>query len=134
MAEEYIGICAACTKGVTRDNMKYVIGRLFHPECYQKHGKDFLAVDQELAAKTAKLKIDLIQLKNLKSRRSGSKKASSTTTKRKSSRKSTKKTKRKTAKTRRSKPKSRTTKRKTAKTRRSKPKSRTKRKTSKTRR
>ena len=116
MAEEYIGICAACTKGVTRDTMKYVNGRLFHPECYQKHGKDFLAVDQELAAKTAKLKIDLIQLKNLKSRRSSSKKTSSTTTKRKSPRKSTK-SKRKTAKTRRSKPKSRT-KRKTSRKRR----------------
>lgn len=69
MTERFLTICVACTKGVTRDNMQYVNGRVFHPECYQKYGNDFLVVDQDLARRTRRLKIELVQLKNLKSRK-----------------------------------------------------------------
>jgi hypothetical protein len=77
MGEEYVTICVACTKGVTKENMQYVNGMVFHPECYQKHGKDFHVVDHEVAKNAARLKVDLVQLKNLKLRKKAPSKAKS---------------------------------------------------------
>jgi putative cell wall-binding protein len=73
MSEEkdFVTICVVCTKGVTRDELKFVNGRVFHPECYEKHGKDFLVVNQDLLHRSANAKIELVQLRNLKIRKDG---------------------------------------------------------------
>ena len=46
MGQKFVTICVACTKGVTEDQMKYMNGHVFHKECYEKHGDDFLVVNQ----------------------------------------------------------------------------------------
>ena len=126
--KDFVTICVVCGKGVTRDELKYVNGRVFHPECFDKHGSSFLVVNQDLIHKSARTKIELVQLKNLKMRTGGSGRSSSKskkrTTKRKPKRKASRKTKKK-SKRRTSKTKRRTTKRRKV----SKKKSSTRRKT-----
>lgn len=113
MSEEkdFVTICVSCGKGVTRDELKYVNGRVFHPECYEKDGKNFLVVNQDLLNRSARTKIELVQLKNLKMRTGGtssSKKSKSRPKKRTARRK----TKRRKFKKKRSKTKTRTSRRK----------------------
>ena len=48
MSENFVTFCVACTKGVTKEEMKYIDGRVFHQECYEKHGKDFRSPDPEI--------------------------------------------------------------------------------------
>lgn len=72
MAEDYITLCTACSKGLTRENLKYENGLAFHPECFEQNGSKFLPIDPDLTNKTSQLKIQLIQLKNLKIRNNGS--------------------------------------------------------------
>ncbi len=72
MAEDYITICTACYKGLTRENLKYENGLAFHPECFEQHGSKFPPIDRDLTNKTSRLKIQQIQLKNLKIRNDGS--------------------------------------------------------------
>ena len=81
--KDFVTICVVCGKGVTRDELKYVNGRVFHPECYDKHGNSFLVVNQDLIHKSARTKIELVQLKNLKMRRGGTRKSSGSKTKKK---------------------------------------------------
>jgi len=57
MAEDYITLCTACSKGLTRENLKYENGLAFHTECFEQHGNKFPPIDQ---------------LKNLKIRNNGS--------------------------------------------------------------
>ena len=141
--KDFVTICVACNKGVTRDDMKYVNGRVFHNECYAKHGNEYVVVDEALLNSSNLAKIELVQLKNLKIRRGGkssssksrkpakrkakpSKSRKKKTTKRKAKRK-TSRTKRKTTRTKRK--TSRKVKRKTS---RRKPARRTKKKASRT--
>ncbi len=71
MAEDYITICTTCSKGVTRENLKYESGLAFHPECFEQNGSKFPPIDPDLTNNTLRLKIQLIQLKNLKIRNNG---------------------------------------------------------------
>ena len=36
MVEDYITNCTACSKGLTRENLKYENGLAFHPECFEQ--------------------------------------------------------------------------------------------------
>lgn len=125
MSEEkdFVTICVVCGKGVTRDELKYVNGRVFHPECYEKHGNNFLVLNQDLLNKSARTKIELVQLKNLKMRTGGASSPSSKPKKKTSKRKASKR------KTRKSKRKASRTKRRTSKRRKVSKKKRTTRRT-----
>ena len=125
MAEDFVTICAVCTKGITKQDLKYANGHSFHNECFTKQGKEFPVIDSALQSNTSRAKIDLIQLKNLKERLVGdSKTARKSTAKRRTTRKKT--ATRKTA--RKSTAKRRTTRKKTA-TRKTARKSTAKRRT-----
>jgi len=104
--KDYIGFCVFCTMGVTRDEITYKNNLLFHPNCFEQQGKNFPAVNKDLATQEALAKIELVQLKNLKIRTVGSESTPRTT-----SRPKTKAKKKKT--TRRKKPTGRKTRRKT---------------------
>jgi len=92
MAEDYITLCTSCSEGLTRENLKYENGLAFHPECFEQNGSKFLPIDPDLTRKTSSLKIQIIQLKNLKIRNDGSSDKSSSL-KKKSIRNTTEKTK-----------------------------------------
>ena len=106
VTKDYIGFCVFCTMGVTRDEITYRNNLLFHPNCFQQQGKNFPAVNKDLATKQALAKIELVQLKNLKIRTVGPESIPSAT-----SRPKIKAIKMKT--TRRKKPTGRKTRRKT---------------------
>lgn len=106
VTKDYIGFCVFCTMGVTRDEITYRNNLLFHPNCFQQQGKNFPAVNKDLATKQALAKIELVQLKNLKIRTVGPESIPSAT-----SRPKIKAIKKKT--TRRKKPTGRKTRRKT---------------------
>ena len=72
MVEDYITLCTSCSEGLTRENLKYENGLAFHPECFEQNGSKFLSIDPDLTRKTSSLKIQIIQLKNLKIRNDGS--------------------------------------------------------------
>ncbi len=69
MAENFVTICVACSKGVTKEQLEYANGRAFHKDCYKKYGKDFAKIDPELLHKKASTKVELVQLRNLKARK-----------------------------------------------------------------
>lgn len=48
--------------------MVYQKGRVFHTQCFTDHGNSFAPVDSELARISARTRIELVQLKNLKAR------------------------------------------------------------------
>jgi len=121
--KEYIGFCAFCTMGVTRDEMAYKNNLLFHSNCYDQQGKNFPAVDQEILYQTSNAKVQLVLLKNLKVRTMGASNLDSTKPKTKTMKKSKRKTKklhpkRRVTKRKRTATKRRTTKRKPSKKRR----------------
>jgi len=61
-------MCAVCKQGVPRENMIYQKGRVFHPLCYEKQGSTFPAIDPDLAQLSAKTRVELVQMRNLKVR------------------------------------------------------------------
>ncbi len=128
----FITFCVSCKKGVTRNEMKYVNGRVFHPECFEQHGNEFTVINPDLVSKNASAKIEIVQLKNLKIRQTGGLRPSNPRAK-----SNRKKPKRKTKKKRKAKrrPSRRTSRRRTAAKRRTTRKSRRKvKRSSKTRR
>lgn len=66
--KKFIDMCAACKQGVTKLDMVYQKGRVFHARCYETRGGDFPAIDQDLAQLSARTRIELVQMKNLKVR------------------------------------------------------------------
>ena len=113
--KEYIGFCAFCTMGVTRDEMAYKNNLLFHSNCYDQQGKNFPAVDQEILYQTSNAKVQLVLLKNLKVRMIGASNLNSTNPKTKTKKKSKRKTKNRQPKRRLTKRKRTATKRRTSK-------------------
>ena len=107
----FVSFCVFCNKGVVKDAMTYQKGKVFHKDCYDKHGSSFPAVNHELLSQSSNAKVQLVQLKNLKVRTMGTSNPDSI--KRKTITK--KKSKRKTKKLQ---PKRQTTKRKSSKKRR----------------
>jgi hypothetical protein len=71
-ANPFVTFCAFCTKGVIKEDMIYEKGLVFHKDCFSQHGNDFPAVNHDLLSQNTNAKIQLIQLKNLKARMTGS--------------------------------------------------------------
>jgi len=67
----FITFCVSCKKGVTRNEMKYVNGRVFHPACFEQHGNEFTVINPDILSKNASTKVEIVQLKNLKIRQTG---------------------------------------------------------------
>ena len=103
-AKPFVTFCVVCNKGVISEDMMYEKGRVFHKDCYDKYGKNFPVINQDLLSQSTNAKVELVQLKNLKLRMTGTNPGSSI-----SRPKTTKKSKRKTKKKR---PKRRVVKRK----------------------
>ena len=108
-AKPFVTFCVVCNKGVISEDMMYEKGSVFHKDCYDKYGKNFPAINQDLLSQSTNAKVELVQLKNLKVRMTGTNPSSSI-----SRPKTTKKSKRKTKKQR---PKRRVAKRRTVKKR-----------------
>ena len=92
----FIDMCAVCKQGVPKETMTYQKGRVFHIQCFESQGNTFPVIDSELAQMSARTRIELVQMKNLKARSDAeeiTKKAS------KPKKKTTKKSKAKSKKT-----------------------------------
>lgn len=66
--EKFIDMCAVCKQGVTKTDMVYRKGLVFHSICFATHGSSFPTPDRELTSLNAKTRIELVQMKNLKVR------------------------------------------------------------------
>ncbi len=125
-ADPFVSFCVACNKGVIQMDMTYQKGKVFHKECYDKHGSNYPPVNQELLSQNTNDIVQLVQLRNLKIRMSGSSNPGRVKpkTKKKSKRKTKKRpakrrvVKRKRTATKRKKTKKKTSRRKISKKRR----------------
>ena len=115
-AKPFVTFCVVCNKGVIIEEMIYEKGRVFHKDCYDKYGKNFPAINQDLLSESTNARVELVQLKNLKVRMVGIN-PSSSISKPKPAKKSKRKTKKKRPKKRGVKRKRTATKRRTAKKR-----------------
>ena len=70
-AKPFVTFCEGCNKGVISEEMIYEKGRSFHKDCYDKYGKNFPAINQDLLSQSTNTKVELVQLKNLKVRMTG---------------------------------------------------------------
>jgi hypothetical protein len=118
----FVSYCVVCNVFLTKDEMVYEKGNVFHRDCFEKHGKEFPDINQDLISQNSNAKVQLIQLKNLKVRQLGTLNQSSFTpkpqAKAKTKRKSKKKRpKRKMEKKRRSSAKRKKTKKRSKKNR-----------------
>ncbi|MGQ0790663.1 MAG: hypothetical protein ACT4NJ_00370 [Nitrosopumilaceae archaeon] len=93
-AKPFVSFCVVCNKGVIIEEMIYEKGRVFHKDCYDKYGKNFPAINQDLLSESTNAKVELVQLKNLKVRMAGTN-PSSSISKPKTMKKSKRKTKKK---------------------------------------
>ena len=64
----FIDMCAVCKQGVPKETMTYQKGRVFHIQCFESQGSTFPVIDSELAQMSARTRIELVQMKNLKVR------------------------------------------------------------------
>ncbi len=65
MADNFVTFCVACTMPVPVEGMRYYDGRVFHKECFEKHGGNFEAPDPAMAEQYVRLKIQIVQLKSI---------------------------------------------------------------------
>ncbi len=117
-AKPFVSFCVFCNKGVVKDAMTYQKGKVFHKDCYDKHGSSFPAVNHELLSQSSNAKVQLVQLKNLKVRTIGTSNPDSIKRKTITKKKSKRKTKKRQPKRKRTVTKRRTSKRKPSKKRR----------------
>lgn len=68
MAEDFVDMCAVCKQGVPRASMVYQKDKVFHTQCFADHGSSFPAPNHELNHLSARTRVELVQLKNLKAR------------------------------------------------------------------
>jgi hypothetical protein len=66
--EKFIDMCAVCKQGVPKTTMIYKKGRVFHERCFQTQGNLFPVIDQEIMQLSARTRIELVQMRNLKVR------------------------------------------------------------------
>lgn len=64
--KEFVDMCVICKQGVSREDMDYQKGKVFHAQCFTEHGNTVSMIDPELAHLSARTRIELVQLKNLK--------------------------------------------------------------------
>src|SRR3970282_1115520 len=76
-AKPFVTVCVVCNKGVISEDMMYEKGKVFHKDCYDKYGKNFPAINQDLLSQSTNAKVELVQLKNLKVRMTGTNQSSS---------------------------------------------------------
>jgi hypothetical protein len=122
----FVSFCVVCNKGVTHEEMVYQKGKVFHKDCYDKHGSSFPQVNHQLLSENSNDIVQLVQLRNLKIRMMGTTNHNSvkSKTKKKSKRKTKKRstkgrvTKRKRTATKRKKTTKKTSRRKISKKRR----------------
>jgi len=117
-AKPFVSFCVFCNKGVTKDAMTYQKGKVFHKDCYDKHGSSFPEVNHELLSQSSNAKVQLVQLKNLKVRMMGTSNSDSIKRKTITKKKSKRKTKKRQPKRKRTVTRRRTSKRKSSKKRR----------------
>ncbi len=122
----FVSFCVFCNKGVIKDAMTYQKGKVFHIDCYAKHGSSFPAVNQDLLVQSTNAKVELVLLKNLQVRTMGTSNPDCIKRKTKTKKKSKGKTKKR-------RPKRRVAKRRTA-SKRKKTTRKTKRRASRTKR
>lgn len=67
-SKDFVDMCAVCKQGVLRADMEYQKGKVFHVQCFTEHGNTIPAIDPDLAHLSARTRIELVQLKNLKMR------------------------------------------------------------------
>jgi hypothetical protein len=67
--KNFIDLCAVCKQGVSKLDMVYKKGRVFHPQCFVNYGSTFPTPDTDLTSLNARTRIELVQLKNLKVRK-----------------------------------------------------------------
>ena len=70
-AKPFVSFCVFCNKGVVKDAMTYQKGKVFHIDCYDKHGSSYHTVNQDLLVQSTNAKVELVQLKNLQVRTMG---------------------------------------------------------------
>jgi hypothetical protein len=61
-------MCAFCKQGVLKTDMNYQKGKVFHIQCFSEHGSAFATPDPEIGQLSARTRIELVQLKNMKVR------------------------------------------------------------------
>ena len=66
--KDFVDMCAICKQGVLRTDMDYQKGKVFHAQCFTEHGNTITMVDPDLAHLSARTRIELVQLKNIKMR------------------------------------------------------------------
>src|SRR3989337_272513 len=125
-AKPFVTFCVVCNKGVISEDMMYEKGRVFHKDCYDKYGKNFPAINQDLLSQSTNAKVELVQLKNLKVRMTGTNPSSSISR--------PKRPKRRVAKRKRTAAKRRTVKKRSSRNRRISTKRTARRATSRTKR
>ncbi len=64
----FVDICPVCKQGVSKTDMDFQKGKVFHAQCFTEHGSSFPTPDDELAYLSAKTRIELVLMKNLKVR------------------------------------------------------------------
>ncbi|WP_042685651.1 hypothetical protein [Candidatus Nitrosotenuis chungbukensis] len=64
--KDFVDMCVICKQGVSREDMDYQKGKVFHAQCFTEHGNTVSMIDPELAHLSARTRIELVQLKNLK--------------------------------------------------------------------
>jgi hypothetical protein len=69
--ENFVDMCAVCKQGVSKEKMVYQNGRVFHMQCFETQGSAFPAIDPDLAQLSARTRVELVQMKNLKARTDG---------------------------------------------------------------
>jgi len=114
-AKPFVSFCVFCNKGVVKDAMTYQKGKVFHIDCYDKHGSSFPAVNHDLLSQSTNAKVELVQLRNLKVRTMGTSNPDSIKRKTKTKKKSKANTKKRRPKRRVTKRKRTATKRRTSK-------------------
>ncbi|MEM3089458.1 MAG: hypothetical protein QXY22_02710 [Candidatus Nitrosotenuis sp.] len=97
MAEDFVDMCAVCKQGVPRASMVYQKGKVFHTQCFADHGSSFPAPNHELNHLSARTRVELVQLKNLKARDELEKQAAKESAKEKRKSKPKKKSKKRPA-------------------------------------
>jgi len=114
-AKPFVSFCVFCNKGVVKDAMTYQKGKVFHKDCYDKHGSSYPTVNHDLLSQSTNAKVELVLLKNLQVRTMGASNPDSIKRKTKTKKKSKAKTKKRRPKRRVTKRKRTATKRRTSK-------------------
>lgn len=99
--KNFVDMCPVCKQGVSKIDMDFQKGKVFHAQCFKEHGGSFPTPNSELAYLSAKTRIELVQTKNLMVRTGLEEPASIKTPVNKAKKKHTKKNKRKKPKARR---------------------------------